>query len=146
MHTYLVTYYRPSPLKRMSAPVCGAVMAALLLATGCAQRTADEAPLQSEGPLTRDDGDPIRDQVEAHWHIPVEAISECPTPFELRVSLAPDGKVTQVEMPVDETTSDACRASMESARRAVLIASPLKIPGDGHISALRLRFDPSLYK
>ena len=119
----------------------------VFLATACVQQKAeDDAPLQSAVPLTKGENDPIRDQVEAHWHIPVEAISECPAPFELRVSLAPDGKVTQVEMPVDETTTDACRASMESARRAVLIASPLKIPGDGHISALRLRFDPGLYR
>jgi len=116
----------------------------ILLTAACAQqRVADDAPLQSEVPLASGGEDTVRNQVEAHWHIPVEAIDKCPAPFELRVSLAPDGEVTQVDMPVDADTSDACRTSMESARRAVLFASPLKIPGDRHISALRLRFDPS---
>lgn len=88
--------------------------------------------------------DDIRQQIEQNWTVDTAAAEACTQPVELRVFLAEDrsGKVTKVDILPSDQLSDACKTVAESARRAVLMSSPLKLPADSSFSSLRLRFHP----
>lgn len=91
------------------------------------------------------DDDQIRDQIERNWNL--GALAACPIeklePFDLRISLAPDGTVTDIA-PHEFAGTDECgRMAFESARRAVMISSPLKLPAGTKYEVLNLRFDLS---
>ena len=105
--------------------------AALLVALLISVPPAIAEELTSTGPMTRDDsaaikddGEAINEQVVQNWSIDPSVFQQCGKPFELRIALDPDGTVTKVDTPVGDPPSDACRQSMESARRAV----PFRIP------------------
>lgn len=91
------------------------------------------------------DKDDIRAQIERHWNITFdgECKPEQARPIELRLHIDLDGTVTKIE-PVGEIGDDACaRHWYESAKRAAMIASPLKWPADLYYPILTLRFDLS---
>jgi hypothetical protein len=60
----------------------------------------------------------------------------------MRIALLPDGSVTKMEILNDQPGNAAFRQAAKSARRAVAISSPLKLPPAIAISALILRFYP----
>ena len=62
--------------------------------------------------------------------------------IELRVCLRPDGTVTEVEIAQRSTRHSKLPAAADSARRAVMISSPLKLPPGKSFASMRLRFYP----
>jgi hypothetical protein len=88
--------------------------------------------------------DDIRQQIERNWNVDVNALGACGEPVELRIMLAPDysGEVTGVEILPGLPDTAPCKAIAQSARRAVLISSPLKLPAGNSLSSIRLRFQP----
>jgi len=118
-------------------------LASIVLLTGAPPAMAQETIYYSHGY-----DDDIRQQIERNWNVDTAAIEACSRPVELRVFLAEDrsGKVTKVDILPGDPESDACKAVAESARRAVLISSPLKLPADNQLSSLKLRFDPNIWE
>lgn len=114
-----------------------------------ASTSSDSSPPESkptsEIPLTASEEDGIRPQIENNWNVSAGA-DECPIEqrkaAELLVHLDPDGAVTKVE-PVSDLSQDKCsRSAYESARRAVMLSSPLKLPPGKTFSTILLRFHP----
>lgn len=108
------------------------------------QSQPSQVAITSEGPMTVGQGDGIRPQIEENWNL--GASDQCPParqkPFEIRVQLAPDGTVTRLE-PVGDLPQDACSVqARNSASRAIMLASPLKLPPGSTYSSLVLRFHP----
>jgi hypothetical protein len=56
--------------------------------------------------------------------------------------LGSDGKVNAVEVLNTQPDNPSFRQAAESARRAVLISSPLKLPPGKSFPSMRLRFYP----
>jgi hypothetical protein len=63
----------------------------------------------------------------------------CPQRLAFRVHLQPDGTVQEVELVEPQPLSASCRPAAESARRAILKASPLQ--GTKGVDAIVVRFD-----
>src|SRR5262249_46343504 len=89
----------------------------------------------------------IREQVEQCWNVPAGARDATDLIVEIRVLLNRDGSVLDARI-VDTTraASDTFyRTAAESARRAVLLCSPLRnLPPDRYDAwrDITLRFDP----
>lgn len=120
---------------------------------GCASngRKPAEAPetaasTGAEAPLTEADERSIRDQIVRNWNFHA-GDEECPIeqrePVELRLYLATDGTVTEVE-PITDVSKDACLlGTYDGARRAVTISSPLKLPPGKSYPIMTIRFNPA---
>jgi hypothetical protein len=84
-------------------------------------------------------GDRLRTAVEKNWLIPkgVENLDRCTV--TLRLHLAPDGVVSQIEK-LDDSSDPDCKTIAESARRAVLITQAelghLPVPTDKYNSTI----------
>jgi hypothetical protein len=99
-----------------------------------------------EGALTAGEEDFIRQQIYPHWSIPGGIAEAENLIVELRITLQDDGTVTNIQI-LDQNRcqeNPQYRAAAESARRAVRIASPLKIPPNRLelFRSFRLRFNP----
>jgi outer membrane biosynthesis protein TonB len=99
-----------------------------------------------EGTLSAGEKDLIRQQIYPHWSIPGGVAEAENLVVELRIQLREDGTVTDVQI-LDSARlqrDPLYRAAAESARRAVRLASPLKIPPNRAelLRSLRLRFNP----
>ncbi len=98
----------------------------------------------SEIPMTASEEDGIRAQIEKNWNL--GSVLGSPNlagmVIELRIEVQPDGTVTKVTLLNNKSGDSFFRAAAESARRAVMIASPLKLPADKHWPTMRLRFFP----
>lgn len=70
--------------------------------------------------------DAIRRKVESNWNVPAGALDAAELRVTLRIQLKPDGSVQRVEI-VDSDSGTNFRTMAESARRAVLQASPFDI-------------------
>ena len=106
--------------------------------------SSPERQLSSEIPLTeREDAD-IRDQIERNWNLGSFAGSPSLAGMmvEMRLALLPDGTVSRIEVMNDQPGNPAFQQAAESARRAVMIASPLKLPPGKTYDRLVLRFYP----
>jgi hypothetical protein len=99
---------------------------------------------QEDTVYTKSEGDDLRQQIERNWNVDVSALEACGEPVDLRILLAPDGSgnVTGVEVLPGMPDTAACKALAQTARRAVLISSPLKLPEGNTLSSIRLRFQP----
>lgn len=97
----------------------------------------------SEIPLTASEEDGIRGQIERNWNLGSLAGSPdlAGMLVELRIKLLPDGTVTAVEV-LNSGSSPYFRQAAESAKRAVMISSPLKLPPGKSYDTMRLRFYP----
>jgi hypothetical protein len=63
-------------------------------------------------------------------------------PVKVRIYLNPDGTVRKIE-PIDALVADPCwAASYETAKRAIIKASPLKLPPGKTYDSLTLTFRP----
>ena len=91
----------------------------------------DTAPAEAETPallsgLWRQTiADRIRQEVETKWNVPAGALDADELIVTLRIRLAQDGSVRRVEI-VDAGEGANYRTMAESARRAVLQASPFR--------------------
>lgn len=62
--------------------------------------------------------------------------------IELRIHLDRSGAVTQID-PVNLDSADHCAvAAYDSAKRAVMISSPIELPEGKYFPTIRLRFHP----
>ena len=133
------------------------IVAVLLTVLGCASdgrkpaETSEiaasvdaEQPPPSENAFSDADERSICDQVERNWNLgsPDASPDLAGMVIEMRIALLPDGTVTKMEILNDQPGNATFRQAAESARRAVAISSPLKLPPGIEISSLILRFDP----
>ena len=105
----------------------------------CELQTADV----SEIPLTASEEDGIRGQIEHNWNLGSLAGSPdlAGMLVELRITLLPDGTVSRVDI-LNTGTSPYFRQAAESAKRAVMVSSPLKLPPGKTYDTMKLRFYP----
>jgi hypothetical protein len=81
----------------------------------------------------------FRDQIERNWNISSALIDQCREVIELRVALAPDGTVTKVDILQQGGPAAECQPAADAARRAVLIASPFKVPSGTYPPSIKFR-------
>ena len=77
------------------------------------------------------DADYITAQIRPWWNVDVGAIGAQNLVVRVKIQITPDGTVTEAKLDVDEAryaSDNFYRAAADSARRAVLSASPLKTP------------------
>lgn len=143
-------------------------MAAMVLAvaSGCSisQQHESEQPLQAAAqsgtspaedgsghqgadtpvPLTDRDARDLRTQVEDNWNLGELAVSPDVKDMvvELRVHLLPDGTVTKIDLLNARPDNPAFGDVAESAKRAVMIASPLELPPGKSWDTIKLIFHP----
>lgn len=105
--------------------------------------TGPQTELASEVPLTASEEDGIRGQIERNWNLGSLAGSPdlAGMLVELRITLQPDGTVTRVDV-INTGNSAYFRQAAESAKRAVMISSPLRLPAGKTYDTMRLRFYP----
>lgn len=99
-------------------------------------------PIKAQVPITEKDFAAIVEQVQGNWHFDPANARQCPKPFSVRVSLAPDGKVEKVES-VDELINDHCEALYETFRRAIFMADKFKIPAGITLTSVDFDIDPA---
>lgn len=95
-------------------------------------------------PLTQAEEQDLRDQIERNWNLGglVGSPDLADVVIELRVQLEPDGKVSKIDVLNDQPDAPSFRDAADSARRAVMISSPLKLPPGKSFKTVRLRFYP----
>lgn len=100
--------------------------------------------LTSEIPLTASEEDGIRDQIARNWNLGSLAASPNLEGMvvELRVGLLPDGTITRAEIINQQPGNPDFRLAADSAMRAVMISSPLKLPPGKTFTSLNIRFYP----
>ena len=81
----------------------------------------------SDEPLSSSVRDAIRRQIEDKWSVPAGAADAGDLAVQIRILLLPDGEVRRADIVDKARLSDTFYRTMaESARRAVLQASPLR--------------------
>lgn len=97
----------------------------------------------SEIPLTASEEDGIRGQIERNWNLGSLAGAPDLTgmSIEVRITLQPDGTVTRAQV-INSSTNPLFRQASESAIRAVMVTSPLKLPPGKTYASMVIRFHP----
>lgn len=107
------------------------------------------APAAVTGPVQASLAAEIRRQIKPHWRSPTGADAE-QLRTEVLISLAPDGKVTDIRIvgTTGQTASNRPQVPLhrEHAERAVRLASPFKLPAQYYDAwkSLRFNFDKRL--
>ncbi len=106
---------------------------------------ATPAPLSSLQP-SASDIDFVRSQIERRWNFDIGARDAGSLIVQVHVLLQPDGTVSEADI-VDNprySTDSFYRSAADSARRAVLAASPLQLPPGKYemFKDFTFRFDP----
>ena len=126
----------------------GRLIVGLLLCVSAAYsalaQQSDSSQAPAVTPLTDAEELDIRNQIEQNWNL--GSLMGSPelenVVIELRVHLEPDGKVTGIDVLNDQSDLPSFRHAANSARRAVMISSPLKLPPGKSFPSMRLRFYP----
>ena len=111
--------------------------------------TARSQTYDASQPLSMSEKDAIRSQIENKWNAPIGAKDAQNLIVTLHIEVNPDGAVTKVDLAGGQAryNSDSFfRAAVESAKRAVMQASPLKnLPADkyGTWREMDMDFNPS---
>jgi TonB family protein len=97
----------------------------------------------SEIPLTASEEDGIRGQIERNWNLGSLAGAPDLTGMviEVRITLQPDGTVTGAKV-INSSNNPMFRQAGESAIRAIMITSPLKLPPGKTYTSMVIRFHP----
>jgi len=97
----------------------------------------------SEIPLTASEEDGIRGQIERNWNLGSLAGAPDLTGMMIavRITMQPDGTVTRAEV-INSGSSPLFRQASESAVRAVMVSSPIKLPPNKSYDSIVLRFHP----
>jgi outer membrane biosynthesis protein TonB len=113
------------------------------------QQQAAASPSTQGPPLTASELDAVRSQIESHWNFDPGKKGASDVLVEIRVTAGPDGSVIGMPQIVDMSRmgDPVYRSIAESARRAILLSSPLKLPPDKYANwsgegGLLLRFTP----
>jgi len=96
-----------------------------------AQKTVNSPLTDLASQPTASEKDYIAAQIWPKWNVDLGAKGADTLQIAVRISITPDGKVTEARMVVDQSryASDGFyRAAADAAVRAVLTASPLKVP------------------
>jgi len=97
-------------------------------------------------PVTEGEKDAIRQQIQQNWLVDVGMQGLDQMTVDIVVQMNPDGSVQQATIDGGSNTDNPnWRIMAESARRAVLKSSPLRMPPDKPYEAwsrIRLHFDP----
>jgi hypothetical protein len=95
-------------------------------------------------PLTKSEEADIRHQIERNWNLGALAGSPklADRVIQVRIELQPDGTVTNVRVLNDEAGNPDFRQAADSARRAIVISSPLRLPPGKTYKSMRLNFHP----
>ncbi|WGF87303.1 hypothetical protein [Marinivivus vitaminiproducens] len=116
-------------------------------AQAAAPRPVTRAPT-SGATLSASDINGIQSQVAQHWNIPAGVQGLAAMRVRMRIQLEQDGSVRAVDIQdTGRMASDAAfRAVAESARRAVLSASPLRLPPEKYTTwrDMTLNFTPPI--
>lgn len=124
------------------------MLTALLLCVSVGRLAPAQEGSSSDWPttarLTRAEEQDLRDQIERNWNLGSLAGSPdfADVVIELRVHLEPDGKVTKIDVLNDRPDVPSFEDWANSVRRAVMIASPLKLPPGKSFKTVRLLFHP----
>jgi outer membrane biosynthesis protein TonB len=105
--------------------------------------TGPQTEQTSEIPLTASEEDGIKGQIEHNWNLGSLAGAPDLTGMliEVRITLQPDGTVTGANV-INTGSSPLFRQAGESAIRAVMISSPIKLPPNKTYDSIVLRFHP----
>jgi hypothetical protein len=89
------------------------------------------------------DIDFVRGQIERHWNFDAGARDAASLVVKVRVRLLPDGTVASADI-VSAPSDGFAQSAAESARRAVLAASPLQLPPGKYdmFKDITFSFDP----
>lgn len=96
-----------------------------------AQKTVNSPLTDAASQPSASEKDYIASQIWPKWNVDLGAKGADTLQVAVKISILPDGRVTEARRVVDESryTSDAFyRAAADAAVRAVLQASPLKVP------------------
>jgi TonB family protein len=99
----------------------------------------------SDQPLTMSEIDAIRQQIEKCWNVPAGARDAENLIVDVRVQLNEDGSVASADIVDKSKLADPFyRAAAESARRAVMLCSPLQLPTKKYTTwrTITLSFNP----
>ena len=109
-----------------------------------AKGASDDQRVFTSAPLTDGEVRDVRRQVENNWNLGDLASSPDLKDMvvELRVHLLPDGTVTKIDLLNDRPNNPVFQRTADSARRAVMIASPLKLPPGKSWETIKLVFHP----
>jgi len=115
-----------------------------------AQKTVNSPLTDAASQPTASEKDYIASQIWPKWNVDLGAKGADTLQVAVKISILPDGRVTEARRVVDESryASDAYyRAAADAAVRAVLQASPLKVPPSRpdifrNNSQLTINFDP----
>jgi outer membrane biosynthesis protein TonB len=143
---------KPAPAAKPSVSRSTGRLSGLL--TGVADRETDSRaatpPAAAAGPAVQASlGAEIRRQLKPHWKAPTGADAE-QLRTEIVISLAPDGRVTDVRIvgTTGQTASNRPQVPLhrEQAERAVRLASPFRLPADYYEAwkQVRVTFDKRL--
>jgi hypothetical protein len=123
---------------------CCAVLSACAADKAVSTSSAAKTEMFSSMPLTASEQSDIRNQIERNWNLGDLAGSPnvAGMVVELRAKLSPDGTVTEVTLMNDQPGNPDFPHVAESARRAVMISSPLKLPPGKSYPSMVLRFRP----
>lgn len=134
-------------IHRVHSAVCALVCIVLVGCQATEQSGQQSATAQhptSEIPLTASEEDGIRDQIARNWNL--GSLAGSPNldgmVVELRVHLLPDGTITTAELVNQQPGNPDFRLAANSAIRAVMISSPLKLPPGKAFTSLNIRFYP----
>lgn len=108
------------------------------------EQSAGAQHLTSEIPFSESDEADIRDQIERNWNL--GSLAGSPNlkglVVKLRIGLLPDGTVTRTELLNGQPDNPDFRKVADSAIRAVMISSPLRLGPGKSYKTMVLMFHP----
>jgi len=110
-------------------------------------RATPRTPPSLDNRMTISEIDAVKRQIERCWNVPAGAKDAKDLIVEIHVTLNPDGSVRGEPTIADQSrlSSDSFfRAAAESARRAILLCQPFKLPPEKYSTwqDMDLRFNP----
>ena len=88
----------------------------------------------------------LRERIESNWNVGAAVTSDCSRAMVVRAYLEDDGTVKEVKLFDPQPLPDACQQAAESAKRAILISSPLPLPKGLNAFTLDLVFDHDKFR
>ena len=101
----------------------------------CAGAQADETILSPA------DLEAVRHKIEGNWNTAPVSQSACSQVIVLRINLGAGGTVEEIKLLDPEPLPQSCHQAADSAKRAILISSPLPVPNG--VEMLQMNFDPT---
>ena len=122
----------------------GGLLLCVSAACSAVAQQSDSTQAPAVAPLTAAEEADIRHQIESNWNLGdlIGSPDLKDVVIELRLFLGADGTVNEVEILSSQPGNPSFLQAADSARRAVMISSPLKLPPGKSFPSMRLRFHP----